>query len=187
MSAITRAYSEHESERKFICHRGSSQLAIFDFEFEKTWATLIGESPTDNVRRLICLCSNFGGLISAHSHRRSFHSFRFFGFLFNGRVLRHEQDAEIAFLRAQGFLSVEEKHFGAVFEESHAFAQELRIEEDSNLTIDLADGVVVAGGLRFRAQAEISAVRMERNSIGAQGLGSAGSLAHRAGIERELD
>ena len=28
---------------------------------------------------------------------------------------------------------------------------------------------------------------MERNGIGAQGLGLAGSLAHRAGIERELD
>ena len=134
-----------------------------------------------------CLCSNFGGLINAHSHRRSFYSFRFFSLLFSGWVLRHEQDAEIAFLCAQGFLGVEEKHFGAVCEESHALAQELGIEEDGDLTINLADGVVVAGGLRLRAQVEVSVVRMERNGIGAQGLGLAGSLAHRAGIERELD
>ena len=43
MSAITGAYSEHESERKFVCHKDSPSFAILDFE--KTRATLIGESP----------------------------------------------------------------------------------------------------------------------------------------------
>ena len=96
MIAIIGAYSEHESECKFICHSRSSQLVIFDFE--KTRATLIRESPMENVRCLFCLCSNFGGLISAHSHWRSFHSLRFLSLLFSRRVLRHKQDAEIAFL-----------------------------------------------------------------------------------------
>ncbi len=38
MSAITGAYSEHESERKFVCHKDSPSFAMFDFE--KIRATL---------------------------------------------------------------------------------------------------------------------------------------------------
>ena len=94
-----------------------------------------------------CLRSNWDRLTHTYSHRHSFQSFRFLGLLLSGRVLRHEQDTEIAFLRAQGLLRIEEKHLGAVCEESHALAQELGIEENGDLTFNLADGVVLAGRL----------------------------------------